>query len=283
MKNGCDKIYFLFLGIVFLLLAIIIFANSATGETNSSGWTYKGQSLEGILKNNSWLKEEKQLAIEKAILDGKIPKDELNKSLTEAVSLGIINEEQKKSYLEDKGLLGNLNLWAGHYYSVFKGFVGDSIWNLILVKLTWEHIIFILAVSFWYALFLPFSIYTEFKGERVNFYELYKKAYPTFSFFYRLKKIYKELLSENYYKIIILFLGYLILLVIPITGRIVQLITLEFLGAHWFWRALMVAGVISFVSVFFELIKGYISRTREYKEEMLKAAAEEAMKIQLKG
>lgn len=73
---------------------------------------------------------------------------------------------------------------------------------------------------------------------------------------------------------------FLILFGIPIINRFLQIITLEILGVHWFWRSLIIATAIYFAK---PLIKSYArnwKRRKAYEEQLEKVAMEEAVKAQ---
>ena len=84
-------------------------------------------------------------------------------------------------------------------------------------------------------------------------------------------------------KRIILFILYPFLMLVPILKRILQIITLEFLGLHFFWRAFIIAAIFSFAPLFWARYRKYRLRTELYKDKLRKVAIEERDKALLGG
>lgn len=247
-------------------------------------WKYDGQTLEQIINSADYSNKDKIVAIEKAVIDNDIQKEELKKLLELAVGKGIIDKEDADFYLEDKGLWGFIKLRGSYYYGALDGLIGRYVsaplWDALSVDFRTERAFFGLAVLFWVVLFSPFSFWKTVKGERVSFYEIDKN----------LGTSYKSILFKYWWALILIYLGYLVLFAIPIVGRIMQVITLEaffVLKDSVIWsfliRSFVVGAVISFVPYFLNSYWAYRKRTEAYRKKMEEIAAVEAMKAQLKG
>lgn len=87
------------------------------------------------------------------------------------------------------------------------------------------------------------------------------------------KKDIKGEISKIKYYIFLLIIP--LLMGIPIINRILQIITLEFLGIHWFWRSLIFSGIIYGFPRFFQDYVKHRERRLKYKHKLEKIAGEE--------
>ncbi len=296
--KGCGKrkglFDYKFYLILLFVLVFIFFISFISAQQNKDVWKYQGQSLEEVFNNQSLSNAEKKFAIEKAVLDGDIAKDDLGKLLDIAVSKGLINAEDKKFYLEDKGLWGFIKLRGSYYYGVLnqfsENFISKPLWSALSVELTWGRALFFFAVLFWVILFSPISVWKTLNGKRVSLYETDKDIYPELGFFARLWQLYKSVFFNYWWVFFLVYAGYLVLFMMPISGRVMQIITLEFLFAlkdSTIWgpliQSFVLGALISFVPYFMQNFFEYRKRTKAYKKKMEEIAAIEAMKISLKG
>jgi len=81
----------------------------------------------------------------------------------------------------------------------------------------------------------------------------------------------------------IAFCLYPFLMPVPIIKRILQIITLEFLGLHFFWRAFIIAAIFSFAPLFWGRYRKYREKTEVYKQALRDVAIEEKHKAELGG
>lgn len=269
-------------------------------------WTYKGQTLEQILNNPDIEKEIKRLAFEKAALDKNltIPLIDL------AIAKNVINATERKFYEEDKGLYGIIKLNAKYYLGVSNNFVTDKFdWALgfselqeddletkslflfsanYWAKYGWQYLLIGFAVVFWMFLFYPFATLVDYRDQKVSLYQtisffgqfgFFNTMWVSKSYFFTFKKIIIFPFPKNWR----LYIPpvYAVLMGFPILNRLLQIVTLEFLGVHWIWRTLIIAVLISFAPFYLKKYGEYKRRKFEFKKALETEASKEAMKIRL--
>jgi len=89
---------------------------------------------------------------------------------------------------------------------------------------------------------------------------------------YSKNEIRNEISKIKYY---IFLLIIPLLMGIPIINRILQIITLEFLGIHWLWRSLLFSGILYFGPIFFQDYVKHRERRIKYKHKLEKIVGEE--------
>lgn len=75
---------------------------------------------------------------------------------------------------------------------------------------------------------------------------------------------------------------YAFLMGIPVLNRILQFITLEFLGINWFLRSLFIAGIFSFAPYVIKEYSKYRLRMEKEDEALEEAAMDEVVKVHLR-
>lgn len=81
----------------------------------------------------------------------------------------------------------------------------------------------------------------------------------------------------------IVALFYPFLMGIPLINRALQVITLEAIGLHWFWRAFVWAVILFFLPKLWEAYVRYRTRMRKYRTALEKVAGEENAKALARG
>lgn len=129
------------------------------------------------------------------------------------------------------------------------------------------------------------SAYEYYKKEKNNAFSAYKSAliYYLFPFFDNFIDAEKSV--PHTFIVICIFLaitfGYPVLMGIPILNTFLKIITLEIIGLHFIWRALIISVVISFFPVF---LANWVEREKKrkvYKEKLLEQYIVEKAKIEV--
>ena len=80
------------------------------------------------------------------------------------------------------------------------------------------------------------------------------------------KKEWLDFIAGDFWRIIIIGIGYAIIMQIPIINRFMQIITFELLGVNWFLRSIILAFYIGFGPAWIEQYARYRLRMKYYKK-----------------
>ncbi|MEM3074385.1 MAG: hypothetical protein QW727_00355 [Candidatus Pacearchaeota archaeon] len=87
-------------------------------------------------------------------------------------------------------------------------------------------------------------------------------------------------IKKTYYRVfvIIILILYPFLMGIPLANRFLQIMTLEILGLHWFWRSFIFATILFFIPKMRDSYVEYVKIKRDYQDKLEKVAGEEIAK-----
>ena len=287
MKRG-NRNFLLIVAISILFLISLNFVLAV--DTNNGIWKDKNnKTLTEILNNDSLQDSYKLFVFEKVYLAKALTKEDIDL----AISKKVIKEEQRKyfenspsglwdlikgysklsfdsstsSFNRGVGWILGANTFGGKsitvlspYYWKSDGLKYDALgdgWRYVLGSLVTFLLIFVVLVL--YTIFSSNPYDSEYFEKNMS---ILGTKYPWF--------------------IIIILILFPFLMGIPIINRILQVITLEFLGTHWFWRCLIFATLLFFGPIYWKKYAEYRVRTRKYKEKMEALAIKEINRAHLK-
>jgi len=256
-----------------------------SGNVDGKGKTViSNSSLEGVLEDPNLGDDVKVGYYEQAVRAGTLTEEDLD----EAVEAGLLTKSKKYDLLYGDGLWDVIKGKSYYFLDVASDVIYEPFARVIGVKtlsgegnnvLTlnywkdsgWKNALFGLWVAILTALFFTFANFNEFS------------TLPNRSFLDKLEDGLPSIKRRFIFDFIYFVLGFPIIMGIPIFNRILGILTLEFLGIHWVWRGLVVAGVLAFFGVFYKRYYEYRKRTFLYKQELEEATAIEGAKAMLKS
>ncbi len=288
-----------------VLCLLIVFVLANAGFVYGAGDNAEKQAEKNFVDKFKELVE----AMRGGTLTSEQVKNLTRDELEQALDKGLINEAQRKELIDEMVLYQYLKNKVLDYSdkgrAYFKSQLGwvrvgerGTKWPF-LRSIHFEYLPFIILLYLFLVAFYPFSIQVYIKGknsgnkvsfmdmfkpeiERVSAYEYWRKAGATSSFdafWYALEKYFFSLSNLIIYTLAMVVL--FILYGIPILNTFLKIITLEIIGVHFIWRALIIGVVISFFPVF---LASWVEREKKRKvdkEKLLEQYIVEKAKIEV--